>query len=182
MDTCLIQAGESEDGDMCIHMQAPSSFLPLTGESLFICSKTCSPVQGSPGCVLARFFFLSTELWFMCWRSATILVFLHLLFDGGHMNVGQSQGRKSKDPQLFKQTHSAFLSSPSSCFLMVNSWRDFGRALTSWKIQCCPRVLLPPHEAGLEQTDSWSFWNEAGRVFRQTGVNLIPPEKLRFCI
>lgn len=28
-------------------------------------------------------------------------------------------------------------------FVMVYSWRDFGKARTSWKIQCCPRVL--PH-------------------------------------
>lgn len=53
------------------------------------------------------------------------------------MNADQSQGLKSEDPQPFKQTRPAFF------FLMVYSWRDFGRALTSWKIQSCPRVL--PH-------------------------------------
>lgn len=45
---------------------------------------------------------------------------------------------------------------------MVYSWRDFGRALTSWKIQYRPRVP-PPHVqnvAGWKPADSWSFWNE----------------------
>lgn len=94
----------------------------------------------------------------MFWCSAMNLDCLHLRFAGGRMNVDQSQGRESEDPQTLKQTRSAvvFVS------FMVYSWRDFGRALTSWKIQYRPRVP-PPHVqsvAGWKPADSWSFWNE----------------------
>lgn len=51
---CLIQAGESGYGDIYIHIQAPSAFLPSTVGSLFICWKA---------------FFLSGITWMFFWPS-----------------------------------------------------------------------------------------------------------------
>lgn len=56
---------------------------------------------------------------------------------------------------------------------MVYSWRDFGRALTSWKIQsssttCTERCWL--ETSWFPELLEWDF--------RLTGVNLIPQEKM----
>lgn len=136
----LIQAGESGYGD--IHPHAGTICFSAINSGVFVyLLKGIFPLRDHLDVFLAKFYFLSTEQRFMCWCSAMNLVFVYFLFDGGHMNVDQSQGRKSVDPQPFKTD------SPSSFFffffVMVYSWRDFGKARTSWKIQCCPRVL--PH-------------------------------------
>lgn len=156
----LIQVGGSGYADLCIHMKEPSA-PSHKQEGVCLSAGRHFSSQGSPGwfffCLEANFF-LPSEQWFMFWCSAMNLDCLHLRFAGGRMNVDQSQGRKSEDPQTLKQTRSAvvFVS------FMVYSWRDFGRALTSWKIQYRPRVP-PPHVqnvAGWKPADSWSFWNE----------------------
>lgn len=102
--------GESGYGD--IHPHAGTICFSVTNSGVFVyLLKGIFPLRDHLDVFLAKFDFLSTEQRFMCWCSAMNLVFVYFLFDGGHMNVDQSQGRKSVDPQPFKTD------SPSSFFL-----------------------------------------------------------------
>lgn len=159
----LIQVGGSGFSDMHIHMK---EHLPPWHKQWGFCLSAgrCFCSQGSPGrcglCLGALpwiSFVFTFVLMCECWPKP--------------------RSTEKKNPAL-KQTRSAVF------FFTVYSWRDFGRAITSWKIQSRPRVP-PPHVynvAGWKPVDSWSFWNELGRLFRLTGVTFIPQEKLRFCI
>lgn len=72
----------------------------------------------------------------------------------------------------------------TSCLIFIFcSWRDFGRTMTSWKIHYCPRVSpLARYVVGWDSLESWSFWNDFGRISRLTGVDIIPLEILKDCV
>lgn len=133
------EAGESGYGDMHIHMQAPSAFLPLTVGSLFICCKTFF-LSGFHLDVFSRFpgfsFFPPSSglcVGVLPWISFSSTFFLM---------VDTWMLTKAKEESVKTPSRSIRLAQLFFSF-MVYSWRGFGRVLTSWKIQCCPRVL--PH-------------------------------------
>lgn len=131
------QASASGHGDIYIHMQAPSAFRPLTVGSLFVCSKTFF-LSGITCMFLAQ---MSSFHWAgLCVGALPWISFSSTFFWWWtHKCWPKPRTKELKTPAFQTDSSSFFF----FFFLMVYSWRDFGRALTSWKIQCCPRVL--PH-------------------------------------
>lgn len=107
----LIQMGESGCADLCINMKEPSAPCHKQEGGCLSAGRHFSS-QGSPGWFFGAHFFLPSEQWFMFWCSAMNLDCLCLRVAGWRMNVDQSQGWKSEDPQTLKQTRSAVVFFP----------------------------------------------------------------------
>lgn len=156
----LIQVGGSGYADLCIHMKEPSA--PCHKQEGFCLSAGRHfSTQGSPG-----WFFLFWGPFFPPqWAVVYVLVLCHESRLSSPSCCWWTHGCWPKPRSKEWRPPDSETDSLSCCFFfsfMVYSWRDLGRALTSWKIQYRPRVP-PPHVqnvAGWKPADSWSFWNE----------------------
>lgn len=122
----------------------------------------CFHSQGSPRFFLAN---LRRALIFLPSEQRVVSVFLPWISFFSRFSLTQAKREKS-------------LQTPGC-------WNRalFGRTMTSWKIHYCPRVSPRVwYVAGGDSVESWSFWNDSGRISRLTGVNMVPLEMLKDCV